>query len=139
MPIYSTHTVLHPPWAPPKMGTMTDAELVAWMRATKAQVEELLKKKYEAPKPPPVKSKGKKLKGTGVGSYAGLYRARKQYKERTDPMKPITRVRARELGFRTYFTGVPCKFGHNAPKFVNNSTCVVCSKRYVKAYQTKVA
>ena len=34
---------------------------------------------------------------------------------------------ARAAGEPIYFTGLPCKFGHRAGRYVTNGTCVECS------------
>lgn len=41
-------------------------------------------------------------------------------------MRVIAWSDARRLGMLRYFTGVPCKHGHVAERFVGNSECVEC-------------
>lgn len=50
---------------------------------------------------------------------------------RTDVI--ITCTDAREAGSKRYFTGVACKHGHTAERYVSNSICVVCMRDIVKA------
>lgn len=40
---------------------------------------------------------------------------------------PSTRAGARACGSKRYFTGKPCRHGHIAPRYVNNSGCSVCA------------
>lgn len=40
----------------------------------------------------------------------------------------ITRADALAAGMKHYFTGVPCKHGHIAPRRVSSNDCVECSK-----------
>ena len=42
------------------------------------------------------------------------------------PGEIITRADARAKGLKRYRTGKPCPDGHDAERFVSNSTCVVC-------------
>lgn len=40
----------------------------------------------------------------------------------------VSRKEARELGLTRYFTGKPCKRGHNSERGVNSGDCVTCRK-----------
>lgn len=50
---------------------------------------------------------------------------------------PKSRKEAIERGEKTYFTGMPCKHGHLAPKTSYNSTCVTCYEAINKSYYHK--
>jgi 5-methylcytosine-specific restriction endonuclease McrA len=41
---------------------------------------------------------------------------------------------AKAAGSLTYDTGKPCKYGHVAPRYVNNGHCLVCSKENQKRF-----
>ncbi len=41
---------------------------------------------------------------------------------------PRTRAEALALGFTRYWTGVPCKHGHVAPRRVSSGGCVECQR-----------
>ena len=43
-------------------------------------------------------------------------------------MLKVSRIRAKQLGLATYFTGKPCKHGHIAERGVDNGTCRDCSR-----------
>ena len=45
----------------------------------------------------------------------------------------ITRKKAKELGLKKYFTGLPCKYGHISERTIS-SGCVECSKYNSKKY-----
>ncbi len=45
-----------------------------------------------------------------------------------------TRKDARDAKLTTYFTGKPCKRGHDAPRYVNSGNCVVCNKLSNQSY-----
>lgn len=46
---------------------------------------------------------------------------------------PRTRQEALSLGYEYYFTGVPCKYGHLAPRYTSNKNCKECiNKRNVE-------
>lgn len=40
--------------------------------------------------------------------------------------KTITRKEAKAQNLTRYFTGKPCKHGHNSERFVSNGECVYC-------------
>ena len=40
----------------------------------------------------------------------------------------ISRAQAKEQGLTYYFTGKPCKHGHNAYRLVKGAACSVCNK-----------
>lgn len=42
------------------------------------------------------------------------------------PLALITRKDARKQGLKLYFTGRPCKYGHNVPRRTANCACTVC-------------
>lgn len=42
-------------------------------------------------------------------------------------MRVIAWSEARRQGLVRYFTGIPCKYGHVAERFVGNSECVECA------------
>jgi hypothetical protein len=46
------------------------------------------------------------------------------------PTRPlVSREAARELGLKTFFTGIPCKGGHVAERYVKgDAMCVECRK-----------
>lgn len=50
-------------------------------------------------------------------------------------MNVISREDAITLGLKFYFTGKPCRYGHRAPRYTNNRTCLICSKEYRKAHK----
>lgn len=39
----------------------------------------------------------------------------------------ISREEAKQNGFPTYFTGIPCKRGHLSERYVSNATCKECA------------
>ena len=43
------------------------------------------------------------------------------------PRKPITRKEAAKRGLSRFYTGRPCKFGHDAERYVTNGQCVICN------------
>lgn len=47
------------------------------------------------------------------------------------------RAEAIKTGSKLYFTGLPCKHGHIAPRFTNNSTCKECHRLITRKNQTK--
>lgn len=50
----------------------------------------------------------------------------------------LTRQQAANLGQKRYYTGRPCSKGHSAQRFTSTGGCVVCSKNYVKEYQSRL-
>ncbi len=48
---------------------------------------------------------------------------------------PRTRAEALDLGFTRYWTGVPCKKGHVAPRFVSSGGCVECQRANSAAWK----
>ena len=42
-------------------------------------------------------------------------------------MKTISRLEAKQVGQPRYYTGLPCKHGHLAERFVTSRGCVVCA------------
>ena len=45
---------------------------------------------------------------------------------------PTSREAARELGVDRYFTGVPCKHGHIAARYVSTTNCVSCQLEHAR-------
>lgn len=58
-------------------------------------------------------------------------------------MEIITRKEALEKGLTRYYTGKPCKYGHDAERMRSNGRCVMClkeiSKKWVAENKDKVA
>lgn len=52
-------------------------------------------------------------------------------------MDCITRDQAKELGLKRYYTGLPCKHGHFAERYVCNSQCCECVLERWKKGQEK--
>ena len=48
---------------------------------------------------------------------------------------PPTRAEAASLGVSRYFTGVPCKNGHIAPRKTKGCLCVVCNKNHIRNWR----
>ncbi len=40
----------------------------------------------------------------------------------------ITRSQAKTLGVKRYFTGNPCRYGHNCERYVNGYNCIECEQ-----------
>jgi hypothetical protein len=53
-------------------------------------------------------------------------------------MKIITRIEAKQIGSKKYFTGKPCKRGHVCERTVHDRTCVECKKLHNKSETTKI-
>src|SRR5208283_2811765 len=51
----------------------------------------------------------------------------------------ISRDDAIALGFVTYFTGKPCKYGHVAERYVSCKRCVCCSIAYRADHKEVIA
>jgi hypothetical protein len=49
----------------------------------------------------------------------------------------ISRAEAKAAGLKKYFTGVPCKHGHEASRWVRNGSCVTCEYQRQLAYARK--
>lgn len=43
-------------------------------------------------------------------------------------MKKVSRKEAKSKGYKYYFTGKPCKYGHTSKRSVKNRNCILCSK-----------
>lgn len=41
-------------------------------------------------------------------------------------MDIVTRSEAAAMGFKRYYTGVPCAHGHDSPRYVCNTGCIAC-------------
>lgn len=52
-------------------------------------------------------------------------------------MKPKTRAEAAAAGEKYYFTGRPCKNGHNAPRYTKNGICKECATANIAAYRRR--
>ncbi len=52
-------------------------------------------------------------------------------------MNIITRAEAKSLGLKRYFTGMACKRGHVAERFVNSARCVECNKVICNEWASK--
>jgi hypothetical protein len=56
-------------------------------------------------------------------------------------MEKMSRIKALLQGRKRYFTGIPCKRGHVAQRYVSSYLCVECSKlaekRYIKNNREK--
>lgn len=54
----------------------------------------------------------------------------------------ITQSQAKSLGKKRYFTGLPCKHGHVAERFVSTTSCVTCNRiayiKFSKRYPIKI-
>lgn len=50
------------------------------------------------------------------------------------PAACATKAKARLAGALQYFTGVPCRNGHVAPRLVSNGTCTICATNRMKKY-----
>lgn len=46
----------------------------------------------------------------------------------------LTRIEAMNLGRKRFYTGVPCKYGHDAQRFVTTGNCVACNAARAKAF-----
>lgn len=53
-------------------------------------------------------------------------------------MDVISRVDARKLGLKRFYTGKPCPHGHIAERLVSNGTCVVCTRERADAWGARV-
>jgi hypothetical protein len=45
---------------------------------------------------------------------------------------PTSRKEARARGLDQFFTGIPCKRGHLAPRYVTNTNCVACQRDHAR-------
>lgn len=52
-------------------------------------------------------------------------------------MEVISKIDAKKLGFKRYFTGVPCVHGHVCDRYVSNDFCFECSKLYHEKWKRK--
>jgi 5-methylcytosine-specific restriction endonuclease McrA len=55
--------------------------------------------------------------------------------ENNSEKKIISREEAKALGLRVYFTGVACKRGHVAERYVSNGKCVECKRGCAKKWR----
>jgi 5-methylcytosine-specific restriction endonuclease McrA len=58
-------------------------------------------------------------------------------KHDNDNSLPRTRVEAKIMGVRTYFSGKSCPHGHIAERWADNSTCVICDRERKNARYRK--
>lgn len=54
-------------------------------------------------------------------------------------MKIVSRQEAKQNGYKTYFTGKKCKFGHTAPRRTDNTACEICGRTRSKISNKKNA
>jgi hypothetical protein len=52
-------------------------------------------------------------------------------------MEIISRQKALSLGLKLFYTGKPCKHGHDSPRYVNSWKCQACNLAKNKEYQKK--
>ena len=52
-------------------------------------------------------------------------------------MDVVSRKDALARGLVHFYTGKPCKHGHEAPRYVNSGQCVTCMKTRVSEYNAK--
>jgi len=50
-------------------------------------------------------------------------------------LKKLTRKEAKATGEYLYYTGTPCKHGHDDYRYTNNAMCVTCAKHYRKKHE----
>jgi len=50
-------------------------------------------------------------------------------------MKIVTRTEAIKQGYLRFYTGKPCRHGHDAERFTSNGVCVECGAQHSAAYQ----
>jgi len=50
-------------------------------------------------------------------------------------LKKLTRKEAKATGEYFYYTGTPCKHGHDGYRYTNNAMCVACAKHYRKKHE----
>ena len=50
-------------------------------------------------------------------------------------MGKITREEARSLGLKFYYTGRPCKYGHDSSRLVSNFGCYECSRSRTEEWE----
>ena len=43
-------------------------------------------------------------------------------------MKVVSRKTAQAKGFKQYYTGKPCKYGHDCKRYTSNTKCIECEK-----------
>lgn len=54
-------------------------------------------------------------------------------------MEKLTRQQAAQKGLHRYYTGKPCRNGHDAERYTSTGSCVVCSRENVNAYHKRIA
>jgi hypothetical protein len=126
------------PWSPPPLGELSDAELVASMRATNERVRKLASRPRREialpPAPAPVRTHASHKAKTG-----GVFGQTHEKRFRTKWVKPATprpvagppileRDAAVRLRLPRYFTGRACKRGHFSERRVSDNGCVQCDK-----------
>ena len=52
---------------------------------------------------------------------------------------PITRHEAAAQGLKRFYTGKPCKYGHDAQRFVSTGVCCACNAARSKVFSRAVA
>lgn len=53
-------------------------------------------------------------------------------------MKIITRIEAARAGAKRYYTGRPCKHGHDSERWVYNGHCVACTMETNRRTREKI-
>lgn len=53
-------------------------------------------------------------------------------------MREMTRMEAAKAGLIRYYTGRPCKHGHDAERFTSTGGCVSCMYEKSAAYREKM-
>lgn len=53
--------------------------------------------------------------------------------------EPITRAEAAAQGRKRFYTGKPCKYGHDAQRFVTTGACIACNAARSKLFSKAIA
>ena len=53
-------------------------------------------------------------------------------------MEIITRIDAAKRGLKRYYTGKPCKHGHDSERWVYNGHCVECTMESNRRIRTEI-
>jgi hypothetical protein len=53
-------------------------------------------------------------------------------------MEVITRMEAAKLGLLRFYTGKPCKHGHDSERYTRTNTCIECAKLATDRYNQKI-
>ena len=125
------------PWLPPPLGKLTDAELVASMRATRERVQALASRprpKIAAP-PPPAPAPAPAPRTTHR-SQTHERKLRSRWKPKPAPATPrpvagppiMDRDTALKLRLGRFNSGRPCKRGHYSRRRVSDGACIECDR-----------